>query len=247
VITLKSQAEIEKMRRSNQVVAEVREMLRGMIRPGITTGELDETADTFFRKVGGRSAFKGYRGYPKSICTSVNQEIVHGIPGDRKLVEGDIVGIDIGVLLDGYYGDTATTVPVGKISASAARLLKVTEEALFAAIEMARPDGHLHDIGGAVQGHVERAGYSVVRDFVGHGIGQALHEEPQVPNFGVPGTGLRLKPGMVLAIEPMVNEGKAEVRVLSDGWTAVTADGKLSAHFEHSIAITENGPIVLSK
>jgi methionyl aminopeptidase len=244
---LKSRDEIDSMRRSNQIVAEAREMLRSMIRPGVTTQDLDEGADEFFRKRGVRSAFKGYRGFPKSICTSVNQEIVHGIPGDRKLVEGDIVGIDIGVLCQGYYGDTATTVPVGKVSAAAARLLKVTEEALYAAIEMARPDGHLNDIGGAVQGHVEKAGFSVVRDFVGHGIGQALHEEPQIPNFGIPGTGIRLKPGMVLAIEPMVNEGKAEVRVLSDGWTAVTVDGKLSAHFEHSIAITENGPVVLSK
>lgn len=247
MIHLRNRDEIERLRRSNQIVAEAREMLRGMVRPGVTTLELDEGADEFFRKRGACSAFKGYRGFPKNICTSVNEEIVHGIPGGRKLKEGDVVGLDIGVLLDGYYGDTATTVPVGKISAEAERLLRVTEEALYAGIEMARPDGRLNDIGGAVQAHVERAGYSVVRDFVGHGIGQALHEEPQIPNFGVPGTGIQLKPGMVLAIEPMVNEGKADVRILPDGWTAVTADGKLSAHFEHSVAITEMGAVVLSK
>lgn len=247
MIFLKSPEEIDLMRRSNQVVAEAREMLREMVCPGVTTLELDEEADAFFRRKGAKSAFKGYRGFPKSICTSVNNEIVHGIPGPRKLSEGDVVGIDIGVLLNGYFGDTALTIPVGKVSESAARLLKVTEQSLYAAIEMARPEGHLNDIGAAIQGHVEKAGFSVVRDFVGHGIGQALHEEPQIPNFGVRGTGVRLKPGMVLAIEPMVNEGKSEVRVLEDGWTAVTADGKLSAHFEHSVAITEKGSVVLSQ
>lgn len=247
MILLKSREEIEKLYRANQVVAEAREMLREMVRPGVTTLELDEAADAFIARKGGRAAFKGYRGFPKSICTSVNQEIVHGIPSERKLNEGDVVGVDIGVVLDGYFGDTATTIPVGKISEKTGHLLKVTKDSLYAAIDTLRPDAHLNDIGAAVQGCVEKEGYSVVRDFVGHGIGQELHEEPQVPNFGVRGTGVRLKPGMVLAIEPMVNEGKAGVKILKDGWTAVTEDGKLSAHFEHSVAITENETIVLSE
>ncbi|MFH1262332.1 MAG: type I methionyl aminopeptidase [Pseudomonadota bacterium] len=246
MIMLRNQQEIDRLRRSNQLVAEAREMLRGLVRPGMTTGELDDRTEEFFRKKGARSAFKGYRGYPKSICTSINEQVVHGIPGSRKLKEGDVLSLDIGAVLDGYFGDTAVTVPVGAISKEAARLLKVTEESLYVAIEAIRPDGHLNDIGAAVQHHVEAAGYSVVRDFVGHGIGQSLHEEPQIPNFGVAGTGVRLKAGMVLAIEPMVNEGKAEVKILPDGWTAVTADGRLSAHFEHSVAVTDKAPIVLS-
>ena len=220
--------------------------LKAFIREGITTEELDRLAEEYIKRHGGIPAFKGYRGYPRSLCVSVNEEVVHGIPGKRKLKEGDIVSLDLGVLMDGYYGDAAITVPVGKVSELARKLIKVTEEALYRGIEMARPGNRLSDISHAIQTHVEKAGFSVVREFVGHGIGKQLHEEPQVPNFGPPNRGPRLEPGMVLAIEPMVNTGTWEVRILPNGWTVVTADGGLSAHFEHTVAITDNGPEILT-
>ena len=198
-------------------------------------------------KKGARPAFKGYRGYPYSLCTSVNSEVVHGMPSERELKEGDIVSLDFGILNDGYYGDAAVTVPVGEITPGARKLLKITEEALYRGIAEIKAGNRIGDISAAIQGHVEAAGYSVVRDLVGHGIGKSLHEDPQVPNYGSGGRGIELKPGMVFAIEPMVNEGTYRVEILRDGWTVVTADGKLSAHFEHSVAITENGPVILSR
>jgi methionyl aminopeptidase len=247
MINLRNDKEIEILRRCNQIVAEVQGRLRQMVEPGITTLELDQEATSLFEKRGVKAAFKGYRGFPGNICTSINDEVVHGIPGRRKLKAGDVISIDMGAILDGYYGDAAITVPVGKITETAEKLLRVTEESLYCGIEAAQPGNNLNDIGASVQQHVESAGFSVVREFVGHGVGTALHEEPQVPNYGARGTGIRLKPGMVLAIEPMVNEGKPAIRILEDGWTAVTVDGKLSAHFEHSIAITEKGPVILSQ
>jgi methionyl aminopeptidase len=213
----------------------------------VTTADLDEFAEQRVRVAGAEPAFKGYHGYPATICASVNQEVVHGIPsGRRVLVEGDVVSIDLGVRLDGFYGDAAVTVPVGRIADRTAELLRVTEEALHLAIAKVRVGGRVSDLGHAVQGHVERYGFSVVREFVGHGIGASLHEEPQIPNYGGPGRGPRLSEGMVLAIEPMVNLGKATVKVLSDGWTAVTTDGLPSAHFEHTVAVTPDGPLVLT-
>jgi methionyl aminopeptidase len=246
MVMLKTPQEIEIMHSCNQIVAEIRDSLKKMVRPGMTTLELDSAAEEMILKSNAKPAFKGYRGYPRTICVSVNQEVVHGIPGNRKLNEGDIVGIDMGVIFNGYYGDSAVTVAVGKVSKSAEKLMKVTEESLYKGIEAAQAGNHLHDIGAAVQEHCENNGFSVVRDFVGHGIGKSLHEDPQVPNYGKKGTGMKLVTGMVLAIEPMVNEGGPAVKILDDGWTAVTADGKLSAHFEHSIAITEKGPVILS-
>ncbi len=248
MIFLKSLWEIEKMRRSNAIVAEVLARLRETIKPGITTLELDRLAENLCRKKGAKPAFKGYRGYPFSLCVSINEEVVHGFPSKKRVLkEGDIVSLDFGVLYDGYYGDAAITVPVGEISERAKRLLRVTEEALYKGIEQAVVGKRLGDISSAIQRYVEAHGYSVVRQFVGHGIGRALHEDPQVPNFGKPGRGIKLKEGMVLAIEPMVNEGTYEVEILADGWTAVTKDRKLSAHFEHTVAITKNGPEILSR
>ena len=247
MVILKSRQEIEKMRKSNILVAEILEELGKKIRPGVKTIELDRLSETMALKKGARPAFKGYRGYPYSLCTSVNSEVVHGMPSERELKEGDIVSLDFGILNDGYYGDAAVTVPVGAISPEARRLLRVTEEALYRGIAAARAGNRIGDISAAIQGHVEAAGFSVVRDLVGHGIGKSLHEDPQVPNYGSSGRGIELKPGMVFAIEPMVNEGTYRVDVLRDGWTVVTADGKLSAHFEHSVAITENGPVILSR
>ncbi len=248
MIFLKSLWEIEKMRRSNAIVAEVLARLRETIKPGITTLELDRLAENLCRKKGAKPAFKGYRGYPFSLCVSINEEVVHGFPSKKRVLkEGDIVSLDFGVLYDGYYGDAAITVPVGEISERAKRLLRVTEEALYKGIEQAVVGKRLGDISSAIQRYVEAHGYSVVRQFVGHGIGRALHEDPQVPNFGKPGRGIKLKEGMVLAIEPMVNEGTYEVEILADGWTAVTKDRKLSAHFEHTVAITQNGPEILSR
>jgi methionyl aminopeptidase len=247
MIILKSRAEIEKMRKSNAIVAVVLEELRKKIRPGVKTIELDRLSEELALKKGARPAFKGYRGYPYSLCTSVNSEVVHGMPSERELKEGDIVSLDFGILNDGYYGDAAVTVPVGEITPAAGRLLKVTEEALYRGIAEVRAGNRIGDISAAIQGHVEAAGYAVVRDLVGHGIGKSLHEDPQVPNYGTSGRGVELKPGMVFAIEPMVNEGTYRVDILRDGWTVVTADGKLSAHFEHSVAITENGPVILSR
>ncbi len=245
-IILKSPPEIEKMRGSNRIVAEILEEIKRKVRPGVTTLELDELAEGLAARHKARPAFKGYNGYPATLCTSVNEEVIHGIPSSRVLEEGDILSLDFGVVYDGFYGDAAVTVPVGEISAEARRLVRTAEEALYLAIEQARSGNRLLDISAAVQRHVESRSFSVVRDFVGHGIGKSLHEKPQVPNFGVPGRGVRLKPGMTLAIEPMINAGRPEVRVLEDGWTAVTKDGSLSAHFEHSVAILENGPVILS-
>ena len=247
MIILKSRSEIEKMRKSNTIVAVILEELRKKIRPGVKTIELDRLSEELALKKGARPAFKGYRGYPYSLCTSVNSEVVHGMPSERELKEGDIVSLDFGILNDGYYGDAAVTVPVGEITPAARKLLKVTEEALYRGIAEVRAGNRIGDISAAIQGHVEASGYSVVRDLVGHGIGKSLHEDPQVPNYGTSGRGVELKPGMAFAIEPMVNEGTYRVDILRDGWTVVTADGKLSAHFEHSVAITENGPVILSR
>jgi methionyl aminopeptidase len=246
-IILKSPDEIKAMRAAGAVVAGVLEVLKEKVRPGVTTLDLEKIAEEETKKLKARPAFKGYRGYPFCLCTSVNSEVVHGMPSKKTLNEGDIVSIDYGALVDGFYGDAAVTVPVGAVSEDAARLMRVTEESLVKAIEAAREGARLQDISFAVQSHVEPHGFSVVREFVGHGIGRELHEPPQVPNFGIPGRGVRLKAGMVLAIEPMINAGGWAVKVLSDGWTAVTADGKLSAHFEHSVAITPEGPLVLTK
>jgi methionyl aminopeptidase len=247
MIILKSRPEIEKMRKSNAIVAAILEELSRKIRPGVKTIELDRLSEELALKKGARPAFKGYRGYPYSLCTSVNSEVVHGMPSERELKEGDIVSLDFGILNDGYYGDAAVTVPVGEITPGARKLLKITEEALYRGIAEVKAGNRIGDISAAIQGHVEAAGYSVVRDLVGHGIGKSLHEDPQVPNYGSSGRGIELKPGMVFAIEPMVNEGAYRVEILRDGWTVVTADGKLSAHFEHSVAITENGPVILSR
>lgn len=247
-VILKTSDEIESMRRSSLVVAEVLRYLRDKVKPGATTMDLERLAEAEAKRLGARPAFKGYRGYPFCLCTSVNNEIVHGMPSVKKLLkDGDILSIDFGVLLDGFYGDAAITVAVGNIGEEPKRLMSVTEASLYDAIEMARPGNRLSDISAAVQSRVEAEGFSVVRDFVGHGIGRSLHEAPQVPNFGIPGRGVRLKAGMVLAIEPMINFGGYGVRVLDDGWTAVTADGSLSAHFEHTVAVTEEGPYVLSR
>ncbi|HEU19024.1 MAG TPA: type I methionyl aminopeptidase [Deltaproteobacteria bacterium] len=247
MVILKSREEIEQLRVSNQIVAEVLECLKTLIQPGITTQDLDRYAEEMTLKKGAKPAFKGYMGYPSSLCVSVNSEVVHGIPSDRVLKDGDIVSLDFGSYYQGYYGDSAMTIPVGNVSGNAKRLIDVTNEALYKGIAEARTKNRLGDISAAVQNHVERAGFSVVRDFVGHGIGRKLHEEPQIPNFGIQGRGIALKAGMVFAIEPMVNEGTYHVKVMKDGWTVVTLDGKLSAHFEHTVAITEDGPDILSK
>jgi len=246
MVILKSPSEIEKIRQSNVIVAEILEILRKKIEPGTNTLTLDKISEKVALARTARPAFKGYRGYPYSLCTSVNQQVVHGFPSRRPLKEGDILSMDFGVFYNGYYGDAAITVPVGKVSEVAQGLLKITKQALFLGIEQAVPGKRLSDISHAIQSHVEAAGFSVVRKFVGHGIGKALHEDPQVPNYGKPGMGIRLKPGMVLAIEPMVNAGSYEVKTLEDGWTTVTEDGSLSAHFEHTVAITEDGPVILS-
>ena len=247
MIVRKSPSELQRMRTANAVVAEVLTALSSMIEPGITTRELDTVAEKRVREAGAMPAFKGYQGYPATLCASVNEAVVHGIPSSRRLVEGDIVSIDMGVILDDYYGDSALTVGVGTISDDATRLLRVTEDSLEHAIECVKVGGCVSDLGHAVQKHVEANGFSVVREFVGHGIGTELHEEPQIPNYGEPGRGPRLSEGMVLAIEPMVNIGQPGVRVLEDGWTAITRDGSLSAHFEHSVAVTSDGPMVLSR
>lgn len=247
MVILKQPDEIERARASNRIVAEVLSVLREKVKPGVTTFELDQIAETIVEKRGARPAFKGYRGYPYALCASVNEEVVHGMPSKRVLVEGDIIGLDFGVYHQGFYGDSAITLPVGRVSGKAARLMEITERSLQAAILQACPGNRLGDISAAVQQTVEAAGYSVVRDFVGHGIGRDMHEDPQIPNFGKTGRGIELKAGMILAIEPMVNEGGYRVNILSDGWTVVTQDGSLSAHFEHSVAITENGPDILSR
>lgn len=246
LIILKSAEEIEKIRRASRIVAEVLRGLESVIKPGATTRDLDRLAEEIMRKKGSTPAFIGYRGYPSALCTSVNETVVHGIPSDRILAEGDIVGIDCGVIVDGYYGDAARTYPVGRIDPLSQKLLDVTRESLARGIRQMAVGNRLHDISWAIQSHVEQAGFSVVRDFVGHGIGRSLHEEPQLPNFGNPHTGVRLAAGIVLAIEPMVNAGGPEVKVLDDGWTAVTADGTRSAHFEHTVALTEKGTEILT-
>ena len=235
------------MEKAGSIVGEILESIKGMIQPGITTKEIELFAEGRIKALGGKPAFKGYRGYPASICTSVNEEVVHGIPSSRKLMEGDIVSIDLGVFFDGFYGDAAATFPVGAIDETTAVLLRITKEALDLGIENAVEGKRVNDISHAIQSHVEKNGFSVVRTFVGHGIGRELHEEPQVPNYGAPGRGPRLKEGMTLAIEPMVNAGTFEVRVLGDGWTAVTTDGKKSAHFEHTVLITSGKPKILTK
>lgn len=246
MVILKQPDEIDKARASNRIVAEVLSVLREKVKPGVTTRELDKIAEGVTEKRGARPAFKGYRGYPYSLCASVNEEVVHGMPSNRVLVEGDIVGLDFGVCYQGLYGDSAITLPVGRVSEQATRLMQVTEQSLYSAIHQACDGNRLGDISAAVQETVETAGYSIVRDFVGHGIGKSMHEDPQIPNFGKKGRGIELKKGMILAIEPMVNAGKYKVKILSDGWTVITADGSLSAHFEHSVAITDNGPEILS-
>lgn len=246
MISIKSKSELKKIRKAGLIVAETLKYLKSKIKPGITTSQLDIEAANFIKKHKARAAFLGYRGYPGHICTSINEQVVHGIPSDRVLVDGDIISLDVGVELDGYFGDSAITVGVGKISVESQRLIDVTREALYKAIDAARKDNYLSDVSYAVQSYVEKAGLSVVRDFVGHGIGTKLHEEPQIPNFGKPGRGVKLQPGMVLAIEPMVNAGTWKVEVLSDGWTAVTQDDSLSAHFEHTISVTMNKAEILT-
>ena len=218
-----------------------------MVRPGVTTAELDALAEKRLQEAGAEPAFQGYHGYPATICASINEQVVHGIPSGTALVDGDIISIDMGAKMDGFFGDSAVTVPVGEISAEASRLLTVTEESLYRALATVRPGARVSDIGAAVQQHVEAHGFSVVREFVGHGIGAKLHEEPQIPNYGTPGRGPRLAEGMVLAIEPMVNIGKPGVKVLGDGWTAVTKDGSLSAHFEHTVVVTSGGCHILTR
>ncbi len=245
MMVLKTQGEIELMDQANRIVHQVLEAVGNRIAPGVTSRELDRLADQVIRGAGGVPAFLHYRGYPATLCISVNDVIVHGIPNDVPLVDGDIVGIDCGVLYKGYYGDAARTFAVGKIDEEASRLLQVTEEALNLAVQQVKPGGRLSDIGHAVQRHAESHGYSVVREFSGHGIGTSLHEDPQVPNFGNPGRGPKLRPGLVLAIEPMVNAGSSGVRVDADGWTARTEDGSLSAHFEFSVAVTPTGVRIL--
>lgn len=248
MIILKSRQEIEKIHKACLIVSDVLRSIVDLIRPGITTEELDQFAEKRIIASGAHPAFKGYRGYPKTLCTSLNQQVVHGIPSKEVVLhEGDIISIDVGAIVDGFYGDAARTYPVGAVDPEAARLMKVTEEALSKGIAQAKPGGRLYDISHAVQQHVESNGFSVVRDFVGHGIGRNMHEDPQIPNFGERGQGPRIKPGMVFAIEPMVNKGTSATVVLQDGWTAVTADGALSAHFEHTVAVTSDGPWILSQ
>jgi methionyl aminopeptidase len=246
VIVCKSPAEIEKMRAANQLVATVLEELAALVKPGVTTADLDAAAEVRVLAAGAEPAFKGYRGYPATLCASVNEQVVHGIPSRHPLKSGDIISLDMGVKLNGFYGDSAITVGVGTVTDAVAQLLRVTREALERGIAQVRVGGRISDIGHAIQQHVEANGFSVVREFVGHGIGAALHEEPQIANYGDPGRGPRMAEGMTLAIEPMVNMGKPAVKVLADGWTAITRDGTWSAHFEHTVAVTKAGPDVLT-
>lgn len=247
MIILKSDREIQAMREAGRLTALTHQEVAKAIAPGVTTAELDHIADTFIRKMGGTPSFKGYMGYPASICASVNDVVVHGIPSPQcSLAEGDIISLDIGAFYGGFHGDAAWTWPVGQVSDEARRLLQVTEESLTRGIAAARVGGHLGDIGHAVQTYVESHGFSVVRDYVGHGIGTKMHEDPQIPNFGPSGQGPQLRPGMVLAIEPMVNVGGYPVKTLGDGWTVITTDGSLSAHFEHTVALTDQGPQILT-
>jgi methionyl aminopeptidase len=248
VIIRKSPDELDRMRRAGRITAQAREAVVAAVRPGISTAELDAIAEKVMRDAGAVPSFKGYRGFPASICASINEELVHGIPGPRKLQDGDLFTVDVGAVWEGFHGDSAVTVLVGgDPSGEIEKLMRVTEESLEAGLAQARPGGRISDISHAVQQVVEGAGFSVVREYVGHGIGRSLHEDPQVPNYGVPGRGPELSPGLVLAIEPMVNAGSWETRPLDDGWTVVTADGSLCAHFEHTVAITEDGPEVLTR
>lgn len=247
MIVLKSRAEIQRMRVVCGMVAEILQLLSSKVKPGVTTSELDKVAESEVLKRKAKPAFKGYSGYPFSLCCSLNNQVVHGFPTNEPLRDGDILSLDFGAYHDGFYGDAAVTLPVGNVSAVASRLMQITEQSLYESVKQAVVNKHLSDISHAVQNCVEANGFSVVRDFVGHGIGRKLHEAPQVPNYGVPGKGPKLKPGMVLAIEPMVNEKSYEVKILEDGWTAVTVDGGLSAHFEHTVAITDNGPEILTR
>jgi len=247
MIVCRSRSEIEKLRRSGHLVRQLLEETRRQARPGVSTLDLERFVEKRLKEVGAKPAFKGYRGYPCCLCASVNEEIIHSIPSGRRLKEGDIVSLDLGVILEGYYGDSALTAAIGEISEPLKRLMRVTQECLDLGIRQARAGNRVGDISWAVQQHAEENGYSVVREFVGHGVGRALHEEPQVPNYGQAGRGPLLKPGMVIAIEPMVNAGRADVRVLRDKWTAVTADGQYSAHFEHMVAITSEGADILTE
>lgn len=248
MIVLKSPREIEIMRHANQIVAETHAYLAEVIEAGITTAEIDRLGEEFIRSKGAIPSFKGYRGYPASVCVSINEEVVHGIPSKKRTIkEGDIVSLDIGVFYDGFHGDAARSFGVGKVSKEAEKLLKVTEDSFYRGIERAFIGNRLGDISHAIQNHAEKNGFSVVRDYVGHGIGREMHEPPQIPNFGLPGRGPLLKAGMTLAIEPMLNAGSFEVKILADGWTVVTKDGRLSAHYENTIAITEDGPLILSE
>ena len=247
MILLKSTQEIAKMEVANRIVAEILAEVKEHIRPGVETRELDEVAEEACRRCRVKPAFKGYRGYPRSVCVSVNEEVVHGIPGARRLKDGDLVSLDFGVQHDGYFGDAALSVGVGEISLQARRLMQATEESLYAGIARCKVGGRLSDISHAVQTVVEKYGFSVIRDFVGHGIGRSLHEDPQLPNFGPEGRGPKLQAGLTLAIEPMVSAGGWQVRILGDGWTAVTQDGSLAAHFEHTVALTEAGPLIMSR
>jgi methionyl aminopeptidase len=242
----KSQKEIDKMRAAGQLVGRVLQELRAMVEPGVTTLAVDTAAEKMIRDAGAYPTFKGYNGFPFSICASVNEQVVHGFPSNYALQEGDIFSIDVGVTLEGFVGDTAATVPVGNVGEDLERLIRVTEECLQRAIEQCRPGNHLGDLGHAVQSHAEAHGYSVVRDYVGHGIGRQMHEDPQIPNYGKPGKGVKIKKGYVFAIEPMVNMGSIHTKTLQDGWTVVTVDGRPSAHSEHTVAITEEGPEVLT-
>jgi methionyl aminopeptidase len=247
VIIFKSKREIDIMRDASRIVGEILLELKRRCAPGVTTRELDRLAEELTREKGALPAFKGYRGFPKTLCTSINEQVVHGIPGDYVLKDGDIVGLDFGVLYGGYYGDAAVTVPIGQVSSDVHELLRVTEESLYLGIRQMTPGNHLADISRAIQDHAESHGFSLVKEFGGHGIGKRLHEDPMVLNYVVNGRGIRLKPGLVLAIEPMVNLGVDGVRILADGWTVVTQDGQPSAHFEHTVAITESGPEILTK
>ena len=246
MIVCRSKSEIDKLRRVNQLVARILAQLRQMAVPGVTTQELDASAEAQVRAAGAEPAFKGYHGYPATVCASINEQVVHGIPSARRLVEGDVISIDMGAKLDGFFGDCAVTVPVGRVAPDAEKLLRVTHEALFHGIDAVKPGARISDIGAAVQAHVESNGFSVVREFVGHGIGTQLHEEPQIADYGPGGRGPRLSEGMVLAIEPMVNVGDPAVKVLADGWTAVTRDSSLSAHFEHTVVVTGDGCEILT-
>ena len=246
MVTLKSAREIETMRRSGKITAKVLADLMAAAKPGMTTADLDAMAEKGIRELGGVPTFMGYHNYPSSICASVNDEVVHGMPGSRVLKDGDLLSIDIGTTFEGYVSDSAVTIPIGTISQNAQRLLRVTQECLMVGIAQMQCGNRLGDIGAAVQAHAESHGYGVVRELVGHGVGTAMHEEPQVPNYGKAGSGIELRPGLVLAIEPMITEGDFKVEILKDGWTVVTADGKLAAHFEHTIAVTEDGPKILT-